>query len=214
MLQLRPGCECCNRDLPRHDEARIMQLRVALSARTAPKVCSPEAARIAAVNCCSVRVARRQAGTLPGVGRACFQARQLHRDRLTSQPATGVPPGFCHRSLLIAIATGSAGRGFLAALAVLSLRQHLDTFALPLGWRSAAKRGQIARWKTPNAGPETSARAAPGGLWAAVLSALAGRPPARCSRSARCCWQGPAPKRRISTIRSCPRRRRAASRRC
>ena len=57
MLQLRPNCECCNRDLPPEStEARICSLECTFCGPCATEICTGNA-QIAAANLSSVRVA-------------------------------------------------------------------------------------------------------------------------------------------------------------
>ena len=59
MLDLRPNCECCDRDLPPELADAGSVRSSARSAATAPKACSAGVAPIAAANWCAGRSARR-----------------------------------------------------------------------------------------------------------------------------------------------------------
>jgi hypothetical protein len=74
MLELRPNCECCDRDLPPDSpQAMICSFECTFCADCATRY-SPAAARTAAVSCCGGRFARWTSWQRPGFDAARLQA--------------------------------------------------------------------------------------------------------------------------------------------
>src|SRR6185503_2024915 len=82
MLELRPGCECCDRDLPPDStEARVCSFEC-----TFCRTCAEDVLHGRCPNCGGERP---QAGGLPRV----TPARVLHVDAFASRPGMGNPAG-------------------------------------------------------------------------------------------------------------------------